>query len=117
MPDIGPIVAKSIYEYFSRADNQHLVDRLQKEVKIELSERVTSGPLSDKSIVITGTLATMTRPEAQQKARELGADVNDSVSKNTDIVVVGENPGSKAKRAKELGVKVLSEEEFVQLIS
>ncbi len=117
VPDIGPIVAKSIYEYFSRADNQHLVDRLQKEVKIELSERVTSGPLSDKSIVITGTLATMTRPEAQQKARELGADVNDSVSKNTDIVVVGENPGSKAKRAKELGVKVLSEEEFVQLIS
>ena len=116
VPDIGPIVAKSVHEYFSHPENQHLIDRLLKEVKISLAKKVETGALAGKSIVFTGTLLQMTRTEAQQKARELGADVNDSVSKNTDIVVVGENPGSKADKAKQLDVKVLSEKEFVDLI-
>ncbi|MCR4307747.1 MAG: NAD-dependent DNA ligase LigA, partial [Candidatus Berkelbacteria bacterium] len=115
VPDIGPIVAKSIHEYFSHIENQHLVDRLLKEVKVTLAKRAAVGLLSGKSIVFTGALQQMTRSEAQQKARELGADVNDSVSKNTDIVVVGENAGSKATKAKELGVKIITEQEFVGL--
>lgn len=116
VPDIGPIVAKSIYEYFSHSENQHLIDRLIKEVKIDSPAKVVSGPLSGKSIVFTGTLEKITRPEAQQKARELGADINDSVSKNTDFVVVGANPGSKAEKARQLGVGIMTETEFSSLI-
>ncbi|MDO8650390.1 MAG: helix-hairpin-helix domain-containing protein, partial [Candidatus Berkelbacteria bacterium] len=115
VPDIGPIVAKSIHEYFSHPENQHLVYRLLKEVRIASVQRATIGQLSGKSIVFTGTLQQMTRSEAQQKARELGADVNDSVSKNTDFIVVGENPGSKATQAKSLGVRVFTEREFLEL--
>ncbi|MEK7170758.1 MAG: NAD-dependent DNA ligase LigA [Patescibacteria group bacterium] len=117
VPDIGPIVAKSLDTFYCIKANQHLIDRLLKEVKITAPEKSKFGTLSGKSIVFTGTLQTMTRPEAQQKARELGADINDSVSKNTDIVVVGANPGSKAAKAKELGVTILSEQEFEKLTS
>src|SRR3989344_5753872 len=119
VPDIGPIVAKSIHEYFTHTENQHLVDRLLKEVKIEIPRtlRQAQGPLTGKSIVFTGTLDTMTRPEAQQKARELGADINDSVSKNTNFVVVGTNPGSKADKAQNIGIQVLNEEDFLKLLT
>lgn len=117
VPDIGPIVAQSLYDYFVIKGSQELVDRLLKEVKIAAPTKVNSGLLAGKSIVFTGTLQTMTRPEAQQKARELGADINDSVSKNTDFVVVGANPGSKADKAKQLGVKILSEKEFLDKAS
>ncbi|MDP3993329.1 MAG: NAD-dependent DNA ligase LigA [bacterium] len=116
VPDIGPIVAKSLYTFCGIKQNQELIDRLLKEVKIAALTKVNSGLLAGKSIVFTGTLEMMTRSEAQQKARDLGADVNDSVSKNTDIVVVGANPGSKAEKAKQLGVKILSENEFADLI-
>lgn len=118
VPDIGPIVAKSLYDYFVIKSSQELVDRLLKEVKIDppIGGQARNGLLSGQSIVFTGTLQTMTRPEAQQKARELGADINDSVSKNTDFVVVGANPGSKAEKAKQLGVKILSEDEFVNIL-
>ncbi len=118
VPDIGPVVSKSIADYFSNKKNREFVSRLldKVEVKTEKIQKKT-GPLSGKSIVFTGTLATMTRSEAQEKARQLGADVNDSVSKNTDIVVVGENAGSKAEKAKKFGVKILSEKEYTRLIS
>jgi len=67
--------------------------------------------------VFTGTLETLTRAEAQQKARDLGADINDSVSKNTDLVVVGKDAGSKAEKAIKLGVKIVSEQQFLELIT
>ncbi|MEK7202446.1 MAG: NAD-dependent DNA ligase LigA [Patescibacteria group bacterium] len=118
VPDIGPIVAQALYTFKGIKQNQELIDRLLKEVTIVRMRPFDSaqGPLRGKSIVFTGTLETMTRPEAQQKARELGADINDSVSKNTDFVVVGANPGSKAAKAKQLGVEILTESEFVSLI-
>ncbi len=116
VPDIGPKVAESIAEYFAKEQNQHLLDRLLEEITLEKMVLPKAGKLSGKSVVITGTLETMSRTEAQQKARDAGADVNDSVSKNTDYVVVGEKPGSKYEKAKKLGVKILTEQEFVVLI-
>jgi DNA ligase (NAD+) len=94
------------------------VERLLDKVEVKKASRpldFARGPLRGKSIVFTGTLETMTRSEAQEKARQAGADVNDSVSKNTDIVVVGENAGSKAEKAKKFGVKILSEKEFLKI--
>ncbi len=116
--DIGPIVAKSIADYFANKKNRGFVDRLldKVEVKKEKIRQPADGPLAGKSIVFTGTLETMTRSDAQEKARQAGADINDSVSKETDLVVVGENPGSKATKAEKLGVKILSEKEFLKIV-
>lgn len=115
VPDIGPIVAQSLYDFFVIKSNQRLVSRLLNKVKISAPEKTRSGKLAGKSIVFTGTLEKLTRPEAQQRARELGADINDSVSKNTDLVVVGKDPGSKADRARKFGLKILNEKEFLAL--
>jgi len=116
VPDIGPIVAKSLAEYFSKVQNQGLLDRLLKEVKLEkMAASPKSGKLAGKSVVITGSLESLGRSEAQEKARAAGADVNDSVSKNTDYVVVGAKPGSKYDKAKKLGVTILTETEFLKL--
>lgn len=115
--DVGPIVGKSIHDYFQFQPNQELIDRLLKEIRIgKIKNPPAGGKLSGKSIVITGTLETMGRTEAQEKARAAGADVNDSVSKKTDYVIVGANPGSKAEKAKKLGVAILSEAEFLKSI-
>lgn len=115
--DVGPVVAKSIFEYFQADHNQELLDRLLKEVKIDqVVLPKTQGKLSGSSVVITGTLETMGRAEAQQKARDAGADIHDSVSKNTTYLVVGANPGSKLAKAQKLGVKVLSEAEFLKTL-
>lgn len=115
--DIGPIVSQSIADYFSNKKNREFVERLldKVEVKTEKIQKKT-GPLRGKSIVFTGTLETMTRSDAQEKARQAGADVNDSVSKNTDIVVVGANAGSKAEKARKFGVRILSEKDFLKII-
>ena len=72
-------------------------------------------PLKGKTVVFTGELSTMTREAAKSRAEELGAKVTDSVSKKTSLVVVGENAGSKARKATELGVQTLTEEEWVKL--
>jgi DNA ligase (NAD+) len=73
-------------------------------------------PLAGKVFVLTGGLASMSRDEARRKLQTLGAKVTDSVSKKTDYVVVGEDPGSKADKARELGVTMLDEKEFLKLI-
>ena len=73
--------------------------------------------LKGQSFVITGTLETLSRDEAQAKLKELGAKTPSSVSKNTNFVVVGENPGSKATKARELGIKILSEKELIEIIN
>ncbi|QQG49909.1 MAG: NAD-dependent DNA ligase LigA [Candidatus Berkelbacteria bacterium] len=113
--DVGPVVASSVAEYFQNPAHQNLLDRLQKFVTVVQQEKV-AGRLSGQSIVFTGTLETLTRGEAQELARANGADVNDSVSRSTDLVVVGANPGSKADKARQFGVKTLSEYEFRELV-
>ncbi|MFA6553005.1 MAG: NAD-dependent DNA ligase LigA [Patescibacteria group bacterium] len=115
--DIGGVVAKSLHEYFQDAQNVSLVKKLlHKGVVIELQKQVNKQtPLTGKKIVVTGTLDTMSRDEAKAKVREAGGDWVSSVSKNTDYVVVGSDPGSKADKAKKIGVQTIDEREFVRL--
>jgi len=114
--DVGPIVAKSIVEWFKEKDNARFIKRL-KEVGVKYFIEKTGNRLSGKKFVITGTLEKMSRELAKERIISLGGDVSDAVSKNIDYLVVGENPGSKYEKAKELGVKTLEEEEFLKMIS
>ncbi len=115
---VGPIVAESIVSWFKDKENIKILNKLLKQVKI-LNPK--SGilnqeqKLKDKVFVLTGTLTGMTRDEAKDKIRALGGSVSSSVSKETDYVVAGENPGSKYDKALELGVKIITEEEFIKL--
>jgi len=116
--DIGAEVAHSICEYFDEPRNMHAVKRLEKELDIEEVRAAEGrGPFRDKTFVLTGTLETMTREQAEQKIFEGGGRVSGSVSRKTDFVVVGADPGSKARKAQELGVKILEEKEFLALAS
>lgn len=117
VPDIGPEVAASIRSFFSEPHNQETLRRLKKAgvwpapfVRHEAREH----PLAGKVVVLTGKLAHIARSEAEQRLRDLGAHPAGSVSKKTDVVVVGERPGSKLQRAKELGIPVVSEEQLLQ---
>lgn len=117
--DIGPVVAKSIYEWFGNKDNKKYLEKLEKKIKItQSSPNVSAGKqtLSSKTFVLTGSLESMSRDQARAKIRELGGDVSESVSKNTSYVIVGSEPGSKADKARKLGVKILSEQEFFKII-
>ena len=114
---IGPAVAAAIADFFAEAHNVEVVKELLKEVAPAPLEKVERGsPVSGKTVVFTGTLEHMTRSEAKARAERLGAKVAGSVSKNTDYVVAGPGAGSKFKNAKDLGVAVLSEEEWLRLI-
>jgi DNA ligase (NAD+) len=116
--DIGAEVAHSIREYFDEPRNLDAVKRLEQELDIE-PVRVAEGrgPFRDKTFVLTGTLETMTREQAEQKIFEGGGRVSGSVSRKTDFVLVGADPGSKARKAQELGVKILDEKEFLAMSS
>lgn len=119
IPDIGPVVAQNITEYFTGADNLNFIkDLLSKGVVLELPKQtaVHREGVTGKSFVFTGGLETMTRDEAKEKARSLGAEISESVSKKTDYVVVGTDPGSKYEKARQLGIQVLSEEEYRTLV-
>ncbi len=118
-PDVGPIVAKSIYEWFQKSYNKKLIDKFKKAGVKVMEEKITknSSRLADKSFVLTGTMEAISREEAKDKIREMGGDVSSSVSKETDYVVVGLEPGSKYEKAKKLGIKILSEEEFLKMLS
>ncbi|MEK7088423.1 MAG: NAD-dependent DNA ligase LigA, partial [Patescibacteria group bacterium] len=111
---VGPIVAKSIVDWFKDKENKKLVSNLLKQVTIEkfVPEVSAGGPLVGKTFVLTGTLKSLDRETAEQKIRERGGAVSETVSKKTSFVVVGTEPGSKFDKAKKLGVKTLSEEEF-----
>jgi len=114
---IGPTVAASIADFFAEPHNVEVVDELLKEVSPQPLEAVDhTSPISGKTVVFTGTLERMTRPEAKAKAERLGAKVAGSVSKSTDYVVAGPGAGSKLKNAEALGVTVLTEEEWLNLI-
>ena len=118
MDGIGPIIARSITQFFAEPRNLRVVERLQKAGidPVETPKR-NDGPLSGKSFVITGTLEGFSRQGAQDAIEELGGKVTGSVSKKTDYVVVGANPGaSKHDKAKELGIELLDEAAFVKLL-
>ena len=115
---IGPVVAHSVYKFFNDKINVDIINLLKKYgVKFpEEVRKVKSGPLKDKVFVLTGALESFTRPEAQILIESLGGKITSSVSKKTDYVVVGADPGSKADKANALGVKMLNETEFKKLI-
>ncbi len=115
---IGPRIAESVYKFFHDERNLELIRRLKEaglsfEVK---PEEKAKKKLAGKTFVFTGTLKNFTREEAKEKVEELGGKVSNSVSRKTDYVVVGENPGSKYDKARQLGVKIITEEEFLELI-
>ncbi len=117
--NIGEVVAQSIYDYFQDRQNQKFIDRLlAKGVKVKSNKlQATSYKLRGLKILVTGTLESMSREEAKRVVLENGGDWVGAVSKNTDYLVVGENPGSKLQRAEKLGVKIIGEKEFLKMIS
>lgn len=114
---VGPIIAESITEFFKNKDNLKMLKNLLKELKIEKEKIVKGGKLTGKKFVLTGTLPKLSRDEAKEMIRSAGGLVSESVSKDTDFVLAGENPGSKYDKAKSLGVKILDENEFLAIIS
>ena len=111
-------MASDIVEFFGEQHNLNVIANLRKYVTVEdfAEEEIEGSPISGKTVVFTGTLEKLTRQEAKALAQKYGAKVAGSVSKHTDFVVVGTDAGSKAKTATELGVKMLSEEEFKELL-
>jgi DNA ligase (NAD+) len=114
---IGPAIAEELADFFDEPRNVATLDELAAQLTIEdaAAPEATDSQVAGKTIVFTGTLETMTRPEAKARAEALGAKVTDSVSKKTDLVVVGADAGSKARKAQELGVKTVSEMEWREL--
>ncbi|MBS7021010.1 MAG: NAD-dependent DNA ligase LigA [Firmicutes bacterium] len=117
--DIGAIIAKSLVAYFGSSENQELIKKLKENgLNMNYLGSISVNRLfSEKSFVLTGSLNTMTREEAQEKIESLGGKWSSSVSKKTGAVIVGENPGSKYQKALELGVPIWSEEEFLKALS
>lgn len=115
---VGPVVADEIVKWFSDSHNQSILSKLLKQVTIEAPKLVARRqPLAAKVFVLTGTLETMSRDEAKEKIKSLGGKVSSSVSKQTDYVVAGADPGSKYDDAQKLGVTILSEPELLKLLS
>ena len=115
---IGEAMAKDIVEFFKEEHNIKIVDKLLQYVTVKDYEQqeISNSVFADKTIVFTGTLENLTRAEAKALGIKLGAKVAGSVSSNTDYVIVGSDAGSKAKKALELGVEILNEAEFLNLI-
>ncbi len=118
IPDIGPKTAQSIYNWFKKKNNQAFVNNLLKAgIKIEpSSSKISDKRLEGKIFVFTGSLKETTREGARQKVILKGGKHSEALSKKTDYLVIGTKPGSKIKKAKELGVKVINEQEFFKII-
>ncbi len=120
LKDIGPVAAEAITHFFAQAHNQEVIEKLiQSGIHwpvIEAKALDESHPLYGKTFVLTGTLEAMGRDEAKTKLQALGARVSGSVSRKTDAVIAGRDPGSKVTKAEALGVKILSEEDFLKII-
>jgi DNA ligase (NAD+) len=111
---IGPEVASAVHRFFSSADNRRVLEQLERAGVRPVMEKKPRGPLplAGEVVVFTGTLESMTRPEAQRKAEAAGATVASGVSKKVTLVVAGPGAGSKREEAERLGIKVIDEEQF-----
>lgn len=117
VPDIGGITAQSIHSWFAQPQSQHLIMRLrQAGVNFLSQKKVTDNRFAGMTFVLTGALSRFTREEATEQIENFGGKASGSVSKKTTYVVVGENAGSKERKARELGIPVLTEEEFWEMI-
>jgi DNA ligase (NAD+) len=117
LDQIGDTVIQAVKAYFGESHNRGIVERLTRHVRIEDAEKPkTNSAVAGKTVVFTGSLERMTRDEAKATAERFGAKVSGSVSKKTDLVVAGPGAGSKLKEAEKLGVKVISEDDWLKLI-
>ena len=114
--DIGDISAKQVYDFFQDEDNKIMLEKF-KQAGVNMEQEVTAngGKFSGLTFVLTGTLTTMSRNEASELIQSLGGKASSSVSKKTSYVVAGENAGSKLTKAETLGVKILTETEFLTM--
>jgi DNA ligase (NAD+) len=121
VPTIGPVVGQSVFDFFQEPRNRELLAKLRA-AGIRTEDESTSragngnGPLSGQSVVVTGRLESMTRPQAEERLRRAGAAVSGSVSKRTSFVVAGADAGSKAARAAELGIRIIDESELLAIL-
>jgi len=114
---IGPTMATSVWEYFHDPENRSVIEQLMVAgVKPEQPQTRRSTKLAGKTFIVTGTLENFTRQQAEQAIRQAGAKASSSVSKKTDFVLAGENPGSKLDKAKKLGVEIIDEKQFKDMI-
>lgn len=119
IPDIGPVVASSLFDYFNNETNREMIKRLALlgvNFKYSGPAIIEDTPFSGKIIVLTGTLSTMSRSEAGELLQQYGAKIRSSVSKATDLVIYGESAGSKLTKAEELGIKTMNDAEFKELL-
>jgi len=117
VPDVGGVTAANIYDWFHQEQSAHLVERLRGAgVNFESKRVLTDNRFAGKTFVLTGALTKFTRDEATEKIELLGGKAAGSVSKKTSYVVVGENAGSKERKARELGIPILSEDDFLAMI-
>lgn len=118
IPEIGPIMAESIVEFFANPENLKVIEKLRKAgVRMEKEkEEEKLDILAGLTFVITGTLKNYTRNEIESYIKKLGGKISSSVSKNTDYLICGSEPGSKLQKAQSLGIKIISEEEFEELV-
>jgi len=114
---IGEKIAIDLISYFNSPANKNIFKKLLKNITIEnYTDLSIQSPYSGKTIVLTGTLKTMSRDEAKQLIQRMGAKIGNTISKNTDYLIIGDNPGSKAKKAEELNVKIINEDEWIKII-
>jgi DNA ligase (NAD+) len=118
VPEVGPVIAQSIVCFFKEPHNRAVIGKLREQGMVPEASVVEKGTaLEGKTFVFTGGLQSLTREEAEEKVRSLGGKATSSVSKKTSCVVAGTDPGSKLQKARDLGVEVLTEEEFLKLIT
>ena len=115
--DVGAVTAANIHDWFASEQSRHLIQRLRDAgVNFESTRTVTDARFAGKTFVLTGALSKFTRDEATEKIELFGGKASGSVSKKTSFVVVGENAGSKERKARELGIPILTEDEFLEMI-
>ena len=116
---IGPKIAESIVAFFQQDDNKNIIERLRK-AKVfpdaQETPKAVASQISGKEFVLTGRLESLSRPEAEAKIKELGGTAKGNVTRQTDYVVAGADPGSKKDRAVELGIPVIDEEKFLEML-
>jgi len=120
VPDVGPVVAQNLVDYFSQSSHMQTIQKLTQDKGIHWPQGdkaiSTEGRLNGQTYVLTGTLSTMSRDQASQKIKALGAKVSSSISKNTTALIAGDKAGSKLQKAEKLGVPVMTEQMLIQLL-
>lgn len=117
VPDVGEVTAAFIADWFRQPQSQHMIERLrQAGVNFQSKREVTDARFAGMTFVLTGALSKFTRDEATEKIELFGGKASGSVSKKTTYVVVGENAGSKERKARQLGIPIISEDDFLNMI-